>query len=143
MPYSFDDVKKMTSVDAICGEINPKFFKLPIVSFIRSLQPFERLSMDFKGPLFSKTNNHYIFSVVYEFLQFSFFFSCRSRTIILCLRSLFNLFGFPAIVNSDNAKCFVSKKIKKFLNERRIASTFSSVYCITLVVILNANVLMA
>ena len=51
-----------------------------------------------------------------------------SRTVISCLRSLLSLFGFPAIVHSDNAKCFVSKEIKEFLNKRGIASTFFSVY---------------
>ena len=41
---------------------------------------------------------------------------------------MFSVFGFPAIVHSDNAKCFVSKKIKKLLNERGIASTFFFMY---------------
>ena len=87
--------------------------------------------MDFKDSLPSKTKNHYIFTVVDEFSRFPFVFVCKdasSRTFISCLRSLFILFNFPAIVHSDNAKCFVSKEIKEFLNERGIASTFSSVY---------------
>ena len=42
LPYSLDDTC------AIC-EIKPKFFKPPIVNLIKSSQPFERLSMDFKG----------------------------------------------------------------------------------------------
>ena len=87
--------------------------------------------MDFKGPLPSKTKNHYIFTVVYEFSQFPFVFACidtSSCTVISCLGSLLSLFGFPTIVHSDNAKCFVLKEIKEFLNEREIASTFSSVY---------------
>ena len=51
LPYSLDDVKRMTSACGICCEIKPKFFKPPIVNLIKSSQPFERLSMDFKGPL--------------------------------------------------------------------------------------------
>ena len=93
-----------------------------------SLQPFERLSMDCKGPLASKIKNYYIFTVVDEFSRFPFVFACKdksSRTVISCLRSLF---GFAALVHNDNAKCFVSKEVKKFLNERGITSTFSSVY---------------
>ena len=87
--------------------------------------------MDFKNPLPSKIKNHNIFTDVDEFSRFSFVFACKdtsSRTIISCLRSLFSLFGFLAIVHSDNAKCFVSKKIKEFLNERGIAITFFSMY---------------
>ena len=71
------------------------------------------------------------FNCCYEFSRFPFEFSCRdvgSRTVISCLNSLFSLFGFPAIVHSDNAKCFVSKEIKMFFNEREILSTYSFVY---------------
>ena len=38
------------------------------------------------------------------------------------------MFGFPAVVHSDNAKCFVSREIKQFLTERGVLSTFTSVY---------------
>ena len=90
----------MTSACAICCEIKPKFFKSPIVNLIKSSQPFERLSMDFKDPLPSKTKYHYIFTIVDEFYLFLFVFACKdtsSRTVISCLRSLFSLFDFPAI----------------------------------------------
>ena len=121
----------MTSAWTIFCEINKKFFKSPIVNLIKSLQHFKKLSMDDKGPLPSKAKHHCIFIGVNEFLQFPFVFTCKntsSRTAILCLRSLFSLFGFPAIVYSDNAKCFLSKEIKEFLKEWGIASMFSSVY---------------
>ena len=120
----------MTSACTICCEIKPKFLKPSIVNLIKSSQPFERLNMDFKGPLASKTKHHYNFTVVDEIsLRFSRVkITVLARTLISCLRSLFSLFGFPAIVRYDNAKCFVSKEIKEFLNERGIASTFSSVY---------------
>ena len=89
LPYSLDDVKRMTSACAICCEIKPKFFKPPIVNLFKSLQPFQRVSIDFKDPLPSKTKNHYIFTVFDEFSRFSFVFACKdtsSRTFILCLR---------------------------------------------------------
>ena len=95
LPYSLDDVKKMTSACAICCEI--KFFKPPIVNLIKNSQPFKKLSMDFKGPLPSKTKNHYIFAVVDEFSQFAFVFSGKdtsSRTFIWCL-TLIYLRGDP------------------------------------------------
>ena len=117
MPYSLDDIKKMISACAICYEIKPKLFKAPVVKLIKSSQSFERLSMDFKNLLPSKTKNHYIFTVVDKFSQFPFVFACKdtnSRTVISCLKSLFSLFSFPAIVHSDNAKCFVSKEIEIF-----------------------------
>ena len=87
--------------------------------------------MNLKGPLLSTTKNHYVLTLVDEFSRFPFIFSCSdvsSCTAISCVNSLFSLIGFPAIVHSGNATCFVSKKIKLFLNERGISSTFSSVY---------------
>ena len=83
-----------------------------------------------KGLLPSTTKNHYFLTVVDEFSSFPFVFSCNdvsSHILILCLNLLFSLFGFPAIVHSDNAKCFVPKEIKLFLNERGIGSTFPSI----------------
>ena len=131
LPYSLNDVKRMIEGCTICSEIKPRFYKPPQGTLIKCSQPFERLSLDFKGPLPSATKNHYFLTVVDEFSRFPFIFPCSdisSRTVILCLNSLFSLFGFPAIVHSDNAKCFVSKEIKLFLDERGIASTHSSVY---------------
>jgi len=38
------------------------------------------------------------------------------------------MFGFPAVVDSDNAKCLVSREIKQFFTEPGISTTFTSVY---------------
>ena len=117
----------MTSACANCCEIKPKFFKTPVVNLIKSLQPFERLSMDFfKGPLPLKPKIITFLLLSISFHDFFLFSRVKipvnSRTVISCLNSLFNLFDFPAIVHSDNAKCFVSKETKQFLNKREIAS---------------------
>ena len=130
LPYSLDDAKQINEACLICSEIKPRFYQPPPAHLIKSSQPFQRLSKDFKGPLPSTTKNHYFLTVVDEFSKFPFVFSCSdvsSHTVISCLNSLFSLFGFPAIVHSDNAKCFVPKEIKLFLNERGIGSTFSSI----------------
>jgi hypothetical protein len=50
LPFSIDDVKKNISLCQVCAELKPKFyvskFNLPL---IKSTQPFERLSIDFKN----------------------------------------------------------------------------------------------
>ena len=48
--------------------------------------------------------------------------------VVKHLSVLFGIFGFPAVVQSDNGKCFVSKDLKQFLYDRGIAITHSSVY---------------
>ena len=62
-------------------------------------------------------------------------FPLFSRLTIPVLAQLYRVYNhflvclvFFVIVHSDNGKCFVSKKINEFFNQRGIASTFSSVY---------------
>jgi len=39
------------------AEVKPNFYKPPDVQWVKATQPFERLSLDFKGPLPSSTKN--------------------------------------------------------------------------------------
>jgi len=94
---------------------------------VKFTQPFERISIDFKGPLPSISQNHYFLTSILAFLL-SIPVPILAQTVISCLTSLLNMFGFPAVVHSDNAKCFVSREIKQFLTERGILTTFTSVY---------------
>ena len=59
LPYSLDNIKRMTEACSICCEIKPRFFKPPPAILIKCTQPFEKLSIDFKGPLPSTTENHH------------------------------------------------------------------------------------
>ncbi|XP_068240950.1 uncharacterized protein [Palaemon carinicauda] len=54
---------------------------------IKATQPFERLNLDFKGPVPSQCGNKYILTVVDEFSRFPFVFPCAdmtTRTVIIC-----------------------------------------------------------
>jgi len=120
----------MTENCRICCEIKPRFFKPPLAQLVKSTQPFERISIDFKGPLPSTSQDHYFLTLLTSILAFllSIPVPILARKLISCLTSLFNIFGFPAVVHSDNAKCFVSREIKQFLTERGISTTFATVY---------------
>ena len=118
LPYSLEDIKKMTRECPVCCEIKPRFYKPPEATLIKCTQPFERLAIDFKGPLPSSSKKPFFLTIVDEFSRFPFVYPCKdttSRTVILCLNSLFSIFGFPAIIHSDNAKCFSSKEINNFI----------------------------
>lgn len=52
----------------------PKFFNRSESHLIKATQPWERLSVDFKGPVPSRTENVYILSIVDEFSRFPFTF---------------------------------------------------------------------
>ena len=52
LPFSFDDVKNLVKARTDCSEVKVKFLK-PKNNFnlIKAIKPFERISLDFKGPL--------------------------------------------------------------------------------------------
>ena len=60
LPFSVEEVKQMTANCKECREIKPQFFKTPDQNLIKATQAFERLSVDFKGPLPSVSRNKYI-----------------------------------------------------------------------------------
>ena len=129
--YSVEDVRKMIAACRVCPEVKPRFHKPPGVPLTKATQPFERLSLDFKGPLSSSSKNKYIFMVIDEFSRFLFAFPCanmESKTVIQCLTQLFSLFGMCSCIHSDNAASFTSCEFLDFLHKFGISVSRTSVY---------------
>ena len=80
LPFSVEEIKSMTSRFSVCSEIKPRFYKPPYGTLIKATQPFERLSMDFKGPLPSNSRNKYLLVLIDEFSRFPFAFACHDMT---------------------------------------------------------------
>lgn len=98
---------------------------------IKATQPFERLSIDFKGPLPSVTRDRYILTVVDEFTRFPFAFPCYDQsatTVIRCLTQLFSIFGMPAYIHSDQGTAFLSEEVRKFLHGKGISTSNTTRY---------------
>ncbi|XP_076037194.1 uncharacterized protein LOC143022734 [Oratosquilla oratoria] len=57
LPFSTDDVKKVCASCKVCAQQKPQFHRSAQGVLIKATQPMERLSIDFKGPLPSTTNN--------------------------------------------------------------------------------------
>lgn len=130
LPFSLDDIRKVTSSCTVCAELKPRFCKFQ-GQLIKATAPFERLNIDFKGPLPSSTRNKYILTVVDEFSRFPFAFPCAdmaSSTVIKHLQSLFYLFGMPSYVHSDRGTSFLSQEVQQFLNSCGIASSRTTPY---------------
>ena len=130
LPYSLDDVKKITNSCSVCCEVKPKFIRAH-GTLIKATQPWERVSIDFKGPLPSTNKNKYILTVVDEYSRMPFAFPCQNMhtsTVIKCLTSLFSLFGCPGYIHSDRASDFLSSELKDFLVKNDIASSRTSRY---------------
>lgn len=131
LPFSIEEIKRMIANCTVCNELKPKFQTGIKSHLIKATQPFERLSMDFKGPLPSSTRNHYILTIIDEYSRFPFAFACSdmtSQTVIRCLCQLFSLFGVPSYIHTDRGASFMSAEVQQFLLERGVASSRTTPY---------------
>ena len=81
-------------------------------------KPFEAVAIDFLGPLISTdSGNRYILSCVDLFSRFSVLNAlpnCSSEAVISCLINIFDKFGYPKILLSDNALEFKANSVQLF-----------------------------
>ena len=74
----------------------------------------ERLSIDFKGPLGSNSENQYLFTAVDEYSRFPFAFPCpdkSSNSVVKSLDQIFALCGYPNYVHSDRGAEMLSEEV--------------------------------
>jgi transposase InsO family protein len=131
LPYSENDVKTVSAKCPICCEIKPRFFMPPVAHTVRATAPFERLQVDFKGPLPGSGPNKYILTVVDEFSRYPFAFPCRdtsAKTVIACLNQIFMIFGSCSFIHSDRGSAFISKELRQYLLSQNIAVSLTSPY---------------
>ena len=131
LPYSVEDVKRVISKCKICQEIKPQFFKPQNQTLIEATRPFQRLNLDFKGPIPSSTPNKFFLTAIDEYSRYPFAFPCSdmtSTTVIQCLTQIFALFGQPDYIHSDRGSNFLSTEVKSFLNSKGIASSKTTPY---------------
>lgn len=130
LPYSLNDIKTMILSCPICSEVKPRFFK-QTNTLIKATAPFERLNIDFKGPLPSSSKNRYMLDIIDEYSRFPFSYPCKdmtSSTVIECLENLFSLFGIPSYIHSDRGKSFLSDEIRTCLHQKGVATSLTSPY---------------
>ena len=73
LPFSQEDVKKVTSTCHSCLFLKPKFLSRSQGTLIKAIAPFQRMSIDFKGPLpASKNGNKYLLTIIDEYSRFPF-----------------------------------------------------------------------
>ena len=131
LPFSLENVKTIVRSCKSCAELKPKFHRPSNSSLIKATQPFERISMDFKGPLPSMSKNKYLLTIIDEYSRFPFAFPCAdtsTATVISKLVELFSLFGVPAFVHSDRGSSFMSQEMRDFLHSRGVATSRTTSY---------------
>ncbi|KRX71378.1 Retrovirus-related Pol polyprotein from transposon 17.6 [Trichinella sp. T6] len=126
LPYTMEEIQRMTNSCRLCAELKPRFFKGDLGKLIKATAPFERLSIDFKGPLPSTSSNRYILTVVDECSRFPFAFPCpyiSTQTVSKCLTQLFYLFGMPAYIHTDHGSSFMSNDLKTYLHSLGVVTS--------------------
>ena len=131
LPYSIEEVRQVTRDCQICARNKPQFPKSSNAHLIKATQPFERLSVDFKGPLPSNNKNIYLLDIIDEYSRFPFGFPCpdtKSSTVIKCFNQLFSVFGMPSYVHSDQGSSFMSHELKQYLLSKNVATSRTTSY---------------
>lgn len=131
LPYSVEEVRQVIKRCSVCSELKPQFLSPGSGNLIKAMQPFERLNVDFKGPLPSCSKNKYMLVIVDEFSRFPFVFPCSdisSGTVIQCLVQLFAIFGMPTYIHTDRGASFMSAQLKDFLLKRGVATSRTTPY---------------
>lgn len=131
LPYSLSDVKQVISDCSTCRRLKPQFISPPEGTLVQAMKPFDRLSIDFKGPLPSSSNNRFILIMVDEYSRFPFAYPCSdlsADTVIKCLTSVFTIFGTPSYIHSDRGTSFMSAAVKTFLLRHGVSSSRSTPY---------------
>ena len=114
-----------------CAECKPQYFRSTPINLIKATQPYERLNIDFIGPLPTSNQNKYILTICDEYSRFPFAFPCTdtsAKSVITHLRELFAVFGMPDYLHSDRVNAFMSHELKQFLHSKGIATSRTTSY---------------
>ena len=95
--------------------MKPRFVKTDCGNLIQASRPWQRISVDFKGPLpITKDGNEHLLIIVDEFSRFPFAVPCKDTTsdsVIAALTQIFAIFGLPDDLHSDRGTSFTSGKM--------------------------------
>ena len=107
----------------------PRFYIKEEESLIKATRPWERISIDLKGPVPGPAP--YIFIVTDEYSRYSFAFPYKdmsTATVIKRLTQPFVLFGLSMYVHSDRGAAFMARDLRNYLVKRGLAASRSTPY---------------
>jgi transposase InsO family protein len=131
LPFSVEDVKRMTQACKECQECKPQYYSPEPSHLIKATQPFERLNLDFKGPLPSNDRCRFMLTIIDEYSRFPFAFPCEdisAQTVIRSLSTLFSVYDMPTFIHTDRGLGFMSSELKNFLLQKGISSSRTTSY---------------
>ena len=78
--FSIDQIRQVIKSCKKCAECKPQYFRTAPINLIKATQPFERLNIDFEGPLPTSNQNKYILTICDKYSWFPFAFPCRDTS---------------------------------------------------------------
>ena len=131
LPYTQEAVRAITNSCKSCCFLKPHFIHSQ-GTLIQATAPFQRLNIDFKGPLPPSNNgNQYLLTIIDEYSRFPFAYPCSdmtSKTVVNCFNHLFSIFGMPDMIHNDRATDFLSGETQDYLLSKSIATSKTSRY---------------
>ncbi|XP_035230739.1 uncharacterized protein LOC118202674 [Stegodyphus dumicola] len=117
LPFSLEEIRRTVDSCICCSEAKPRFYRSE-GHLIKATAPFERLNLDFKGPLSTASRNRFLLTIVDEFSRlppvcntlFVFAIPCPdmlSATVIAHLKNIFSILRMPAYIHSDRGSSFI------------------------------------
>ena len=67
LPFSIDQIRQIIRSCQASSECKPQYYRSSPMNLIKATQPFERLNIDFKGPLPTTNQNRYILTICDEY----------------------------------------------------------------------------
>lgn len=100
---------------------------------VQTDRPFQKLYVDFLGKYpRSRKGNAYVLVVVDHLTKFVFLKPMKEATsknvIFFLIENVFQQFGVPEVIHTDNGKQFVSKDFEKLMEEYKIAHLKTAFY---------------
>lgn len=134
-PGMAKEVYKYVNECEVCKTTKPsnKILKPPMGDLDLSARPWQRIYIDFLGPYpRSKTGKTCILIALDQLTKFvvlkAFPKASASNTVNFLKNDIFNVFGVPERIRSDNGGQFISKEFKALLNEFGILNDRTAFY---------------
>ena len=124
LPFSIEEIRRIMESCKTRREFKPQYYHPGSSHLIKVTQPFERLSLDFKGPLPTNNQDKFMLTIIDEYSRFPFAFPCKdvsAQSIIECVCQLFSIFSMAAFTHSDRGSGFMSTQLKDCLLQKGIS----------------------
>lgn len=133
MPRLYNSIVKECEKCNLCAmnKVANRIYSDPQLKGVSPI-PFGRLELDVQGPFKRSTSGNTCIIVLTDSLsRFTFAKASKSQEtpeILRFLQDLFNVYGYPKVIQIDQGTNFMSDMFAEFMNERHVSHYISNAY---------------